>query len=274
MIDFRAFTDELAKLASRIPAPRPVTRQDVQRFGLSVINEPLDPDKGVHRIIEHEGTLHGFASYSPESKKLERIWVAPEHRRQGVATRLLASLPAIETLNVRRTNDAAQALYRKHGLEVTGPANGSTSPRSRRVVMQKLADIIYGSSEDHPITAGGLFVSAPRGQEARVSADVRKLFAKHQGIQATKAALQKKYPQAFVTAAFKREAPPSGLKKFFGMGGYHAKSFEERQKNPRLFFRVGQAGGYDQQAFYKEVSRGLYDRELQHLPKKERIVYV
>jgi [ribosomal protein S18]-alanine N-acetyltransferase len=68
------------------------------------------------------------ARHVPPDWELENIVVAPGFRRKGLATQLLAALltRAHETnsesvfLEVRESNQAARALYRRHGFEENG----------------------------------------------------------------------------------------------------------------------------------------------------------
>lgn len=67
-------------------------------------------------------------SVGPFDLELEMIVVAPEHRRRGLAGQLIETMieqgMALERerilLEVRASNDAAQALYARHGFEVDG----------------------------------------------------------------------------------------------------------------------------------------------------------
>ena len=68
------------------------------------------------------------AMYALEDAHVTNIAVAPEHRRSGVATRLLAELTWIaiergctaQTLEVRVSNTAAQEMYRTFGFVPAG----------------------------------------------------------------------------------------------------------------------------------------------------------
>jgi ribosomal-protein-alanine N-acetyltransferase len=67
-----------------------------------------------------------------EEAHVTNLLVSPDHRRQGVATRLLAELVrrAVEngarhlTLEVRTRNEAARSLYGKLGLSPVGVRRG------------------------------------------------------------------------------------------------------------------------------------------------------
>ena len=142
---------------------------------------------------------------------------------------------------------------------------------------EKLADIVVGPRGDKnaPITAAGAFVGRQGGGQ-----EFSKLLSEHGSFQKARAAYQKKHPDDFVTLAFRREAAPTrgGIFGLFGDKHFDAKlkHYEERKKSPRVFIRDGRAGGYAQQAMYREVARGLYDKELDKpwLSKKDRVVYL
>lgn len=77
-----------------------------------------------------DGQVVGFASYWLVHDELHLLNLAahPEHRRRGIGTRLMRHLIAVArgrgcryiTLEVRRGNHAAQALYQGHGFEAMG----------------------------------------------------------------------------------------------------------------------------------------------------------
>jgi ribosomal-protein-alanine N-acetyltransferase len=79
---------------------------------------------------DHGGQVVGFASYWLVHDELHLLNLAahPEHRRRGIGTRLMRHLIAVArghgcryiTLEVRRGNHAAQALYQGHGFEPMG----------------------------------------------------------------------------------------------------------------------------------------------------------
>jgi tRNA threonylcarbamoyl adenosine modification protein YeaZ/ribosomal-protein-alanine acetyltransferase len=82
------------------------------------------------RVAEREGKLAGYALtvLQPPVAELENLATAPELRRHGIARALLddalaagAARGASElTLEVRVSNDAAQALYRGYGFRLAG----------------------------------------------------------------------------------------------------------------------------------------------------------
>jgi ribosomal-protein-alanine N-acetyltransferase len=76
------------------------------------------------------GPVVGFASYWLVHDELHLLNLAahPDYRRRGIGTRLMRHLIAVArghdcryvTLEVRRGNHAAQALYQRHGFEAMG----------------------------------------------------------------------------------------------------------------------------------------------------------
>ena len=76
------------------------------------------------------GPVVGFASYWLVHDELHLLNLAahPDHRRRGIGTLLMRHLIAVArgrncryvTLEVRRGNHAAQALYQRHGFEAMG----------------------------------------------------------------------------------------------------------------------------------------------------------
>ncbi len=73
-----------------------------------------------------DGALAGYVDYwvMPEELEILNVATAPAHQRRGVASALLARVlvdaqalgKAAIRLEVRRGNDAAQALYRRQGF--------------------------------------------------------------------------------------------------------------------------------------------------------------
>jgi ribosomal-protein-alanine N-acetyltransferase len=86
------------------------------------------------RVAEREGALAGYAlaSVDPPVTTLENIATVPGQRRNGVARALLADLLEHSascgvrevTLEVRASNDGAQALYRAYGFRLAGLRRG------------------------------------------------------------------------------------------------------------------------------------------------------
>ncbi len=109
---------------------------------------------------EHERRLVGYLICS----RYETVWhvmnvaVAPEHRREGVASALLSELyarvgdeQARYTLEVRRSNDVAIRLYEREGFRAAGlrrryyQDNGEDA-----LVMWRTPATLAGSFEDVP----------------------------------------------------------------------------------------------------------------------------
>ena len=91
----------------------------------------LDPNSHVFLTAEtEEGLVAGYVGmmYVLDEGYISNVAVAPEHRRRGVADLLLDALAErarelrlrFLTLEVRRSNGPAIALYQKHGFSVVG----------------------------------------------------------------------------------------------------------------------------------------------------------
>jgi [ribosomal protein S18]-alanine N-acetyltransferase len=100
-------------------------------------------------VAEVDGRVAGFlvarqtfpaAGGSPAEREILNVAVAKGYRRQGIATALLRNelqRRAIYFLEVRESNGAALALYRKLGfVEVGRRAQYYTSPVETAIVMQ------------------------------------------------------------------------------------------------------------------------------------------
>ena len=81
----------------------------------------------------------GLSSDAPE-REILNVAVAPPFRRIGIATSLLKrelQFKAVHFLEVRESNQAAQALYRKIGfIEIDRRPQYYTSPEETAIVMQ------------------------------------------------------------------------------------------------------------------------------------------
>ena len=97
-------------------------------------------------VAEEEGAIVGYAALSSvlDEGSLDNIAVAPQRRRQGVADGLLAAIEAMGrdrelsfiTLEVRASNEAAIALYEKHGFAPVGRrTNYYEKPREDAILM-------------------------------------------------------------------------------------------------------------------------------------------
>lgn len=99
----------------------------------SVFHSEIDLSREGQRmyLVAHRGNeLVGYAGlmFVVDDGHVSNIAVHPEHRREGVANRLMAELAwgAIDracdamTLEVRKSNVAAQSLYRRYGFVPAG----------------------------------------------------------------------------------------------------------------------------------------------------------
>ena len=94
------------------------------------LSEMLASPQVIARLAETRGQLAGyvFARWAADTGEIMNLAVAPEHRRQGLASRLLeAVLEGLLArgvtevfLEVRASNEAAQALYLSRGFQVAG----------------------------------------------------------------------------------------------------------------------------------------------------------
>lgn len=102
---------------------------------------------GFSRVVDRSGELAGylFARMLPPGCDLENIAVSPLHRRAGVARMLLAALfdgcrangVNHVMLEVRVSNDNAQALYRSLGFKLAGLRRGYyTDPQEDALLMR------------------------------------------------------------------------------------------------------------------------------------------
>lgn len=99
-----------------------------------IFREELAADNRSYLIAESGGTLAGFAGVMVvgEEAHVTNLLVAPNLRRQGIATRLLKGLveeavrrgARLLTLEVRSKNDPARALYGRLGLAPVGVRKG------------------------------------------------------------------------------------------------------------------------------------------------------
>ncbi len=96
--------------------------------------EALADPGAVCLVAERQGALAGYligSLYAPDGE-LQNLGTAPEQQRCGIGQALLAELFAIAhardvirlLLEVRVSNFAAQALYRKHGFHLSGLRRG------------------------------------------------------------------------------------------------------------------------------------------------------
>ena len=118
---------------------RPWSRQSLQY-------ELDSPDSWFAAAVDENGSLWGFAIMHAvgDEGEIFNIAVAGEKRRQGIGSALMgsvmekAALMGVEHiyLEVRRSNEGAQALYRKYGFCVGGiRKNYYDDPREDAVLM-------------------------------------------------------------------------------------------------------------------------------------------
>lgn len=124
-----------AMTAADVPAVAEAERRTFSdAWSESYFRSLLDQPGGWTRVAEREGQMAGYliASVQEPVCDLENVAVLPAHRRCGVASALLADLygycrvsGAREVLlEVRASNDGAQALYRSHGFRLAGLRRG------------------------------------------------------------------------------------------------------------------------------------------------------
>ena len=99
--------------------------EEIQRVNPSASQwEPLDY-LAYHSIVcENETGIIAFLCVQlipPDEVEILNLAVHPDHKRKGVATHLLNTLTApTQHLDVRQSNAAAIAFYRRHGFHKVG----------------------------------------------------------------------------------------------------------------------------------------------------------
>ena len=133
-------------------------------------------------VAQRDGAVVGFAGmlYAADDGHVTTVATDPEHRRTGVATALLAGLAAdarrrgaqAMTLEVRASNEAALALYRRFGFAPAGVRKGYYSDNGEDALVlwadgigteaygERLARIVGVSSA---LGGGGDAVAQPSG---------------------------------------------------------------------------------------------------------------
>jgi [ribosomal protein S18]-alanine N-acetyltransferase len=118
----------LVMAAESVEAPH-WNRRDYEQILLAA---PSDPIRRCGLVAESGGKLVGFAVarwVRPETTAdVEGLFVQPEYRRQGIGNSLLGACKAWAAeagastvrLEVRASNTAAHALYRRHGFSPAG----------------------------------------------------------------------------------------------------------------------------------------------------------
>ena len=111
---------------------------EAQSFSLpwsrAMILAELDSPRAVYFAAEENGTLLGYAGMQTvlDEGYITNVATAPCARRRGVASLLLSALRdkaalrklSFLTLEVRPSNEAAIALYNKHGFQPAGRRRG------------------------------------------------------------------------------------------------------------------------------------------------------
>lgn len=126
-VPFRIRTAEPADAPVLEPIERRCFSDPWSEAGLrDMLSSPLV----IARIAERRGEVagYGLARWVTSTGEIMNLAVAPEHRRRGLARRLLESLldglvaRGVQEvfLEVRASNQAAQALYLNRGFQVAG----------------------------------------------------------------------------------------------------------------------------------------------------------
>ncbi len=132
------------------PAFRKATREDlpslIQIERASFSNPHWQPEDFLRHdcvVAEIDGRIAGFLvsrETVPSEREILNLAIAPAYRRVGIATALLKHQLNHKIdyfLEVRESNAAAQALYRRIGfVEVGRRPNYYESPRERAIVMK------------------------------------------------------------------------------------------------------------------------------------------
>ena len=131
---------EIEKGSSPTPWPAQLFLEDLARDWAQVDLARLARADG-----DAQGQVLGVASYWLVHDELHLLNLAthPEHRRRGIGARLMRHLIALArsrgcryiTLEVRRGNHAAQALYQGHGFEAVGVRTRYYSDGEDAIVM-------------------------------------------------------------------------------------------------------------------------------------------
>ena len=129
---------EIEKRSSPTPWPAQLFLEDLARDWAQVDLARVPDGDG-------QGEVLGFASYWLVHDELHLLNLAthPAHRRRGIGTRLMGHLIALArsrgcryiTLEVRRGNHPAQALYQAHGFDAMGMRTRYYSDGEDAIVM-------------------------------------------------------------------------------------------------------------------------------------------
>lgn len=127
----------------------PIERHAYPRpWSVKVFHDELDQVRAGHRyyVVAREGRqIVGYAGlmFVPDEAHVTNIVVHPQHRRQGVATRLMSDLArtavargcAAWTLEVRASSTGAQRLYQTFGFAPAGVRRGYYEGTEDAIVM-------------------------------------------------------------------------------------------------------------------------------------------
>jgi ribosomal-protein-alanine N-acetyltransferase len=114
---------------SDLPAVLAIERRSFQTpWSLAMFVLELSKPSGIRLAATHEDRLIGYlvCSRYADVWHLMNVAVAPEHRRRGIARRLLERLfeeagpDARYTLEVRTSNHGAIAMYERFGFQTAG----------------------------------------------------------------------------------------------------------------------------------------------------------
>ncbi|MDQ6675956.1 MAG: ribosomal protein S18-alanine N-acetyltransferase [Acidobacteriota bacterium] len=101
-----------------------------------------EPDGYRLYVAECEGRMAGFLVWretAPEEAEILNLAVAPEFRRRGLALAMIRAMAMREVfLEVRESNAAARALYRRAGFREAGIRFGYYSHPAESAIVMRL----------------------------------------------------------------------------------------------------------------------------------------
>ena len=113
-------------------------------------------------------TITGYIGYwyIADEAHISTVAVHPEFRRQRIGDRLLTAMlrhagslgATLATLEVRASNLAAQALYRKHGFEEVGRRRGYYRDNDEDALLMTVSPLIHAGQADADWSVAGLAV--------------------------------------------------------------------------------------------------------------------
>ena len=117
-------------------------------WNAQMLESQLPDDRHVFIVAESDCELLGYVGmmYVLDEGYISNVAVSPKFRRQGIADALIAELVkraeelelSFVTLEVRSSNDAARALYSKHGFSDVGiRKNYYNFPKEDAILMTK-----------------------------------------------------------------------------------------------------------------------------------------